>query len=88
MIYIGGGAGMAPLRSHIFELFKRRHTNRKVSYWYGARSLREMFYQDEFQKIAEENPNFSFPSPCPNPCRKTTGTGRPGSSTMSCTTSI
>jgi Na+-transporting NADH:ubiquinone oxidoreductase subunit F len=60
MIYIGGGAGMAPLRSHIFELFKRRETKRKVSYWYGARSLREMFYQEEFEQIAAENPNFSF----------------------------
>jgi Na+-transporting NADH:ubiquinone oxidoreductase subunit F len=60
MVYIGGGAGMAPLRSHIFELFKRRHTKRKVSYWYGARSLREMFYQEEFEKIARENPNFAF----------------------------
>jgi Na+-transporting NADH:ubiquinone oxidoreductase subunit F len=60
MIYIGGGAGMAPLRSHIFELFKNRHTKRKVSYWYGARSLREMFYQDEFDKIAKNNPNFSW----------------------------
>jgi Na+-transporting NADH:ubiquinone oxidoreductase subunit F len=60
MIYIGGGAGMAPLRSHIFELFKRRNTKRKVSYWYGARSMREMFYQEEFDEIAAENPNFSF----------------------------
>ncbi|GIX03094.1 MAG: Na(+)-translocating NADH-quinone reductase subunit F [Planctomycetaceae bacterium] len=60
MIYIGGGAGMAPLRSHIFELFKNRKTTRKVSYWYGARSLREMFYQEEFEAIAREFPNFSF----------------------------
>ena len=60
MIYIGGGAGMAPLRSHIFELFKRRETQRKVSYWYGARSLREMFYQDEFEALAQEFPNFSL----------------------------
>ncbi len=60
MVYIGGGAGMAPLRSHIFELFKRRHTKRKVSYWYGARSLREMFYADEFEQIAREHPNFSL----------------------------
>ncbi len=60
MVYIGGGAGMAPLRSHIFELFKRRHTKRRVSYWYGARSLREMFYQEDFQQIEAENPNFNF----------------------------
>ncbi len=60
MVYIGGGAGMAPLRSHIFELFKNRRTGRKVSYWYGARSLREMFYQEDFHEIEEEFPNFSF----------------------------
>jgi len=60
MIYVGGGAGMAPLRSQIFELMKTRKTKRKVSYWYGARSLREMFYQDEFEEIAAENPNFNW----------------------------
>ncbi len=60
MVYIGGGAGMAPLRSHIFELFKRRKTKRKVSYWYGARSLRELFYQEQFEQLAREFPNFSF----------------------------
>ena len=60
MVYIGGGAGMAPLRSHIFDLFRNRKTGRKVSYWYGARSLREMFYREEFEKMATENPNFSF----------------------------
>jgi Na+-transporting NADH:ubiquinone oxidoreductase subunit F len=60
MVYIGGGAGMAPLRSHIYELFKRRKTNRKVSYWYGGRSMRELFYVDEFRAIEQEFPNFSF----------------------------
>jgi len=60
MIYIGGGAGMAPLRSHIFELFKNRRTRRKVSYWYGGRSLRELFYVDEFRAIEKEFPNFQF----------------------------
>ena len=60
MVYIGGGAGMAPLRSHMFELFKNLKTDRKVSYWYGARSLREMFYQEEFEEIAREFPNFSW----------------------------
>lgn len=59
-IYIGGGAGMAPLRSHIFELFKRMHTDAKVSYWYGARSKREMFYEEEFERLAKENDNFSW----------------------------
>ncbi len=60
MVYIGGGAGMAPLRSHIFELFKRLKTGRKVSYWYGGRSLKELFYVDQFRKIEEEFPNFKF----------------------------
>ncbi len=60
MIYIGGGAGMAPLRSHIFELFKNRETDRKVSYWYGGRSLRELFYIDHFRDIEEKFPNFKF----------------------------
>jgi Na+-transporting NADH:ubiquinone oxidoreductase subunit F len=60
MIYIGGGAGMAPLRSHIFHMFHTDKTDRKVSYWYGARSLREVFYQDEFRKIEQDFPNFKF----------------------------
>ncbi len=60
MVYIGGGAGMAPLRSHIFHLFKTLKTNRKVSYWYGARSKREIFYAQEFEEIAKKFDNFSF----------------------------
>ena len=60
MIYIGGGAGMAPLRSHIFHLFHTLKTSRKVSYWYGARSLREVFYEDEFREIEKTFPNFKF----------------------------
>jgi Na+-transporting NADH:ubiquinone oxidoreductase subunit F len=60
MVYIGGGAGMAPLRSHIFHLFHTLKSNRKVSYWYGARSKREIFYEDEFRKIEKEFPNFTF----------------------------
>ena len=60
MMFIGGGAGMAPMRSHIFHLFKTLHTQRKVSFWYGGRSLKELFYTDEFRQIAEENPNFTF----------------------------
>ncbi|NOY43812.1 MAG: NADH:ubiquinone reductase (Na(+)-transporting) subunit F [Planctomycetes bacterium] len=60
MIYIGGGAGMAPLRSHIFELFKNRKTSRKVSYWYGGRSARELFYEDHFREIEKDFPNFKF----------------------------
>ena len=60
MCFIGGGAGMAPMRSHIFDQFKRLHTNRKVTYWYGARSLREAFYVEDFDAIARENPNFTW----------------------------
>jgi len=60
MIYVGGGAGMAPLRSHLFHLFHTLKTDRKVSYWYGARSKREIFYENEFRKIEKEFPNFSF----------------------------
>jgi Na+-transporting NADH:ubiquinone oxidoreductase subunit F len=60
MIYVGGGAGMAPLRSHIFDLLKRIKSNRKISYWYGARSLREVFYADEFDKLHQGMPNFSW----------------------------
>lgn len=60
MVYIGGGAGMAPLRSHIFELFKTLKTGRKVSYWYGGRSMRELFYVDHFREIEKEFPNFKF----------------------------
>ncbi len=60
MVYIGGGAGMAPLRAHIFHLFHTLKTGRKVSYWYGGRSKRELFYIDQFRKIEEEFPNFKF----------------------------
>lgn len=60
MIYIGGGAGMAPMRSHLFHLFETMKTGRKVSFFYGARSLREMFYDDQFKKIAEKFPNFNY----------------------------
>jgi Na+-transporting NADH:ubiquinone oxidoreductase subunit F len=60
MIYIGGGAGMAPLRSHIFHLFHTEKSKRKVSYWYGGRSSKELFYVDHFRKIEKEFPNFSF----------------------------
>jgi Na+-transporting NADH:ubiquinone oxidoreductase subunit F len=60
MVFIGGGAGMAPMRSHIFDQLKRLNSTRKMSYWYGARSLRELFYQDEFDKLAQEHPNFTW----------------------------
>jgi Na+-transporting NADH:ubiquinone oxidoreductase subunit F len=60
MIYIGGGAGMAPMRSHLFHLFHTMKTDRKVTFWYGGRSKRELFYLDDFNKIAAEFPNFEF----------------------------
>ncbi|MFW8601537.1 NADH:ubiquinone reductase (Na(+)-transporting) subunit F [Desulfobacterota bacterium M19] len=60
MVYIGGGAGMAPLRSHIFELLKGRRSKRLISYWYGGRNMREVFYADEFEALAVEFDNFSF----------------------------
>jgi len=60
MVYVGGGAGMAPMRSHIFHLFHTLKTGRKVSYWYGARSKREIFYEDQFRAIEKDFPNFTF----------------------------
>jgi len=60
MVYIGGGAGMAPLRSHLFHLFHTLKSGRRVSYWYGARSLREMFYWEHFLEIEKNFPNFTF----------------------------
>jgi len=60
MVFIGGGAGMAPMRSHIFDQLRRINTNRKLSFWYGARSLREMFYSEDFDELAAENENFKW----------------------------
>jgi Na+-transporting NADH:ubiquinone oxidoreductase subunit F len=60
MIFVGGGAGMAPMRSHIFDQFKRLRTDRKVTFWYGARSVREMFYVEDFDSIQNEFPNFKW----------------------------
>jgi len=60
MCFVGGGAGMAPMRSHIFDQLKRLASKRRITFWYGARSKREMFYDDEFKKLAEENPNFTY----------------------------
>jgi Na+-transporting NADH:ubiquinone oxidoreductase subunit F len=78
MVYIGGGAGMAPLRSHIFELFKERKTDRKVTYWYGGRSTRELFYVDEFRKIEEQFPNFKFNIALSDPLPSDNWTGYKG----------
>ena len=60
MVFVGGGAGMAPMRSHIFDQFRRINTDRKVTFWYGARSKREMFYIEDFDTIQKENENFKW----------------------------
>ena len=67
MVFVGGGAGMAPMRSHIFDQFKRIKTDRKVSFWYGARSFREAFYIDDFDSIQSENDNFEWHLALSNP---------------------
>lgn len=67
VLLIGGGAGMAPLRSHVFDLFKGKHTDRKVSFWYGGRSLKEVFYVDEFRELEKKHDNFSFHMALSNP---------------------
>ena len=78
MVFIGGGAGMAPMRSHIFDQLKRIHSKRKISFWYGARSLREAFYMDEFDKLAEENPNFTWHLALSEPLPEDNWTGPTG----------
>ncbi|WP_417549719.1 NADH:ubiquinone reductase (Na(+)-transporting) subunit F [Methylophaga sp.] len=60
MVFIGGGAGMAPMRSHIFDQLRRLKSKRKMTFWYGARSLREMFYTEDFDELAAENDNFTW----------------------------
>jgi len=78
MIFIGGGAGMAPMRSHIFDQFRRLHTDRKVSFWYGARSLREAFYVDDFNSIQAENKNFQWHLALSEPLPEDNWTGMKG----------
>ncbi len=78
MVYIGGGAGMAPLRSHIFELFKNLKTGRKVTYWYGGRSVRELFYIDHFREIEKDFPNFKFHIALSDPLPEDNWTGYVG----------
>ena len=60
MVFVGGGAGMAPMRSHIFDQLRRIKTDRKMTFWYGARSLKECFYSEEYDELAEQNPNFEW----------------------------
>ena len=78
MMFIGGGAGMAPLRSMIFDEFLTKHTDRKASYWYGARSLREVFYDDELRAIEAKNPNFKFNLALSEPMKEDNWTGFTG----------
>ena len=78
MCFIGGGAGMAPMRSHIFDQFHRLHTRRQVTFWYGARSMREAFYVDEFEKLGTENPNFKWHLALSEPLPEDNWTGATG----------
>ena len=78
MVYIGGGAGMAPLRSHIFHLFHTLQTKRKVSYWYGARSSKELFYEEHFLDIERHFPNFSWHVAMSEPLPEDNWTGHTG----------
>lgn len=78
MIFVGGGAGMAPMRSMIFDQLRRLNSKRKISYWYGARSLREMFYMEDFEKLAREFPNFSLHVALSEPLPEDNWTGLKG----------
>ena len=78
MCFIGGGAGMAPMRSHIFDQFRRLNTDRKVTFWYGARSLREMFYVEDFDMIQKENENFKWYCALSEPQEEDNWTGLTG----------
>lgn len=78
MVFIGGGAGMAPMRSHIFDQLKRLNSRRKISFWYGARSLREAFYVEEYDKLAEENANFQWHLALSEPLPEDNWTGLTG----------
>ena len=78
MVFIGGGAGMAPMRSHIFDQLKRLNSKRKISFWYGARSLKELFYKEEFDKLAEEHPNFTWHVALSDPLPENNWTGYTG----------
>lgn len=78
MMFIGGGAGMAPMRSHIFDLFLTQHTQRKVTFWYGGRSLKELFYTEEFDNLAQEHDNFDFHVALSEPLEEDHWTGPKG----------
>jgi Na+-transporting NADH:ubiquinone oxidoreductase subunit F len=78
MVFIGGGAGMAPMRSHIFDQLRRLKTKRKISFWYGARSLREMFYEEDYNTLAAENENFEWHVALSDPQPEDNWTGMTG----------
>ncbi|MCP4337940.1 MAG: NADH:ubiquinone reductase (Na(+)-transporting) subunit F [Desulfobulbaceae bacterium] len=78
IVLIGGGAGMAPLRSHVFDLFKAKDTKRKVSFWYGGRSHKEVFYTDEFEEIEKTHDNFNFHLALSDPLPEDNWTGHTG----------
>jgi Na+-transporting NADH:ubiquinone oxidoreductase subunit F len=78
MVFIGGGAGMAPMRAHIFDQLKRLHSKRKMTYWYGARSKREMFYIEDFDGLAENNDNFQWHVALSDPLPEDEWTGYTG----------
>jgi Na+-transporting NADH:ubiquinone oxidoreductase subunit F len=78
MVFIGGGAGMAPMRSHIFDQLRRIKTKRKISFWYGARSLREMFYEEDYNTLAAENENFEWHVALSDPQPEDNWTGMTG----------
>lgn len=78
MVFVGGGAGMAPLRSHIFDQLLRLNSQRKISYWYGARSLREMFYAEEFEELARKYSNFQWHVALSDPLPEDNWTGHKG----------
>ncbi|HEX4882865.1 MAG TPA: NADH:ubiquinone reductase (Na(+)-transporting) subunit F [Casimicrobiaceae bacterium] len=78
MVFVGGGAGMAPMRSHIFDQLLRLDSKRKISFWYGARSLREAFYVEEFDELARKHPNFTWTLALSEPLPEDNWTGRTG----------
>jgi Na+-transporting NADH:ubiquinone oxidoreductase subunit F len=78
MIFIGGGAGMAPMRSHLFDQLRRIHSKRKISFWYGARSVREMFYVEDFDALQSENDNFKWHVALSDPTEDDKWTGYTG----------
>jgi Na+-transporting NADH:ubiquinone oxidoreductase subunit F len=78
MVFIGGGAGMAPMRSHIFDQLRRLKSKRKMTYWYGARSLREMFYLEDFDTLQKQNENFKWHYALSEPLDEDNWTGLTG----------